>query len=55
MVKMIPPGKKSDPVDVLPHHVGTMERKGWTREDAKQSTTKPVKTKIEKVTDDGES
>ena len=46
MVKMVPSGKKSDPVDVLPQSVETMERKGWKRVDA------PVRKK--KVKDDGE-
>ena len=44
MVKMVPPGKKSDPVDVLPQNVETMKRKGWKRLDA--ATDKKVKDDV---------
>ena len=46
MTKMVPSGKKSDPVDVLPQNVETMKRKGWKEVDA---------VTVKKVKDNGKS
>jgi len=47
MVLMVPPGKKSPPVDVLPVNVDVMTRRKW-------KLVSPAATE-EKVTDNGES